>query len=136
MIIRYTVQNTAATVFAALADFKKFGALHPHMTKVELTDGIYHVMEVVELFGFIPVTNQYSVEVEASELDKKVIYRSNIKASVTLEIIWVIESTNPVVLIETINISAIPLVKLILGNIMKKAHRHVIEKLNRPNSHS
>ena len=130
MTIHYTINTSAENAFNTLADFKKFGALHPYITQVEKKNDTYWVKEVVTLLGFIKVPNQYSVQVVSSQPNNTVHYQSQIKKSVSLDIIWTIQAGGTTTITEIINIKAHPIVKFILGSIMRKVHKQVIDQLN------
>jgi hypothetical protein len=127
MQIIYPLQCSPELAFETLSDFKKFGALHPYMTNVEAVDDAYLVNETVPMFGFVPIKNEYRVYVEAKPLEQKVYYRSPIKKSVSLEIVWQVKDQK---LMETITIHANPLVRFILGIVMKRTHRQIVDAMN------
>jgi hypothetical protein len=99
------------------------------MTRVEKRDDTYWVEEVVTLFGFIKVPNQYAVQVSSSPVQSTVIYTSQIKPSVTLEIVWKVEAGDRTSITEKINVKANPIVRLILCNVMKHVHKKIINQL-------
>ncbi len=130
MKIRYPLQIAPEKVFHMLADFKKFGALHPFMNRVEGEHPSFKVFETVPLFGIIPIHNQYDVFVQSSKNPHEVVYRSPIKKSVTLTITWTFPVDEKAILEEDIHIEANPVVRWILSTVIRKAHRVVVAKMN------
>jgi carbon monoxide dehydrogenase subunit G len=130
MKIRYSLQISPEKAFHMLADFKKFGALHPYMNQLEGEHPSFKVYETVPLFGVIPIHNQYDVFVQSSVQPRQVIYHSPIKKSVSLTITWTFPEEDKAILEENIHIEAHPVVRWILSTVIRKAHRVLIGRMN------
>lgn len=131
MKLIYQSKRTLEDVYASLADFKKFGALHPYMTNVEAMADGFRVEEKVPLLGFLKISNTYHVRVQTLPQLCQVVYLSQIKKSVALKITWTVTREDGVSIEEHIDIQANPIVRYILGTVMKNAHQKVINNLEK-----
>ena len=129
MKIHYTFKSGLAVVYPNVADVERFCSLHPYINRVEKVDEGYHVFETVPMFGS-NIDENYTIQVKELIPNKHVIYRSQVKKSLTLEIDFVFtETATGTNLTETITIKANPIVKWILGRTMKTAHQKLFGKL-------
>lgn len=131
LILKTEINAPKEKLYAYFLDFEKFGNLHPLITKVTKTGiNTFHINESVLLLGFIPMKPTYSVEV--TEHNGMIIYNSNVKKGVDLNILITFEEdlqAGVTTVTETVNIKAIRLIALVLLKTMKTAHSQLFDKL-------
>ena len=129
MIIIYSFSQSIGTLYPYIVDFEKFGSLHPYMNRIQkMADG-YRAYETVPL-GFIKRHEEYPVQVDVLAPMKTVRYRSQVKPSVSLEILFEFSTLeNKTIITETITINANAIVRWMMENLMQRAHKQLFEKL-------
>lgn len=126
----------AEPAYDMLLDLKKFGALHPYMTLVEIIDRQLHyteyrVNEEVFIFGFIKNNPEYSVRVIEMEKQKHIRYTSQVKRFIFLSIDFFIEKQydGSTVIHEKLSIRCNKLIALVFSDILRRSHAIVFAKL-------
>ncbi|UPT68213.1 MAG: hypothetical protein M0D57_06065 [Sphingobacteriales bacterium JAD_PAG50586_3] len=119
-----------------LADFKKFGAIHPYMVEVtELERNPefinYNVKERrVMILGIIPMWPVYTAKVFEVEKGKHIRYTSPVQRGVDLVIDLTLSHQNGTTHVkEEVIVTANPVIAKVFLGILKKAHLEVFEKL-------
>jgi hypothetical protein len=124
-------------IYSTLLDFKKFGEVHPYITKVEtiksnLPEYIeYSIFEEIYLFGFIKNYPKYTAKVFEVEKLKHIRYLSPVKKSIflTIDITFQVNKHGTLTVTEAFEIKSNKLMGLVFSNILKKAHLKFFENL-------
>ncbi|AEI51638.1 SRPBCC family protein [Runella slithyformis] len=125
-------------VYESIADFRKFGELHPYMVEVRqlsetIRNGIeYRVKEELLLLGFLKIHPQYNAEVIEITKNKHIQYVSNVKGGMVLVIDFTFfydENRREVRVSEHITITGNRLLIAYFATVLQKAHVQLFDKL-------
>ena len=137
--IEHTLPNQFDLVYSTLLDFKKFGEVHPVITRVTVIDEKlpeyveYSVEEEIYLLGFIKNQPRYTAKVIEVEKNKHIRYTSPVKSSIFLSIDFTFSFNNKGLLVvtETFEIKSNKLIALAFKAILHKVHIQFFDKLKK-----
>lgn len=136
--LEHSIVGDFTLVYESIADFRKFGELHPYMVEVRqlsktTRDGIeYSVKEELLLLGFLKMHPQYKAEVIEITKNKHVQYLSNVKGGIVLVIDFTFsfdENRREVGVSEEITITGNRLLIVYFSTILQKAHLQLFDNL-------
>ena|SRR6218665_1610398 len=144
-ILRFSLRHHTSSpfelVYNSLLDFKKFGALHPCMKQVDLTEQqsgscIYSIKEEVWLFGFVKIKPRYLAQVTELDKNKCLQYTSQVKKDVHLDIRFYFfkKPDGALEVTEDIELRCNRLAGLVFLRILERSHREVFRRLEALNS--
>lgn len=128
-----------APVYESIADFKKFGELHPYMVEVRQLSKTTHngmeysIKEEVLLLGFMKMHPQYKAEVIEIEKNKHIQYVSNVKGGIVLVIDFTFshdENRRAVLVSEQVNITGNRFLIAYFSTVLQKAHIQLFHTLS------
>jgi len=134
----YRLEGRPERVYESLVDFRKFGALHPHMQQIDIVadhspDFIeYGIYEELYVFGFIKMKPRYTAKSFGIEKNKHVQYTSQVRKNVFLQIdfrLSVQEETGLVELHELISLDCNKFIGYIFLGILRRAHDQLFRNL-------
>lgn len=141
-MLRHTIYQTICAplepIYNCIADFEKYGKVHPYMVEVKEIAGAdsaakyYAVREQLLLYGFIPMRPGYEVKVTIEEMYKHVQYYSAVAMGVHLTIDFrfaVNEQTGCVEIKEELLLDAPVVIRTVFMGILKRAHVAFYNKL-------
>ena len=137
--LQHTLPNQFDLVYTTLLDFKKFGEVHPVITKVtvikeNLPDYIeYSIEEEIYLLGFIKNQPKYTAKVMEVEKNKHIRYTSPVKSFIflTVDITFSAAKNGSLLVTESFEIKTNKLMGLIFKNILSKAHLQFFKNLKK-----
>lgn len=136
LCLTYNLDTDFETVYQCLLDFKKFGAIHPYMVKVDELERCaefvnYSVKERrVMVLGIIPMWPAYTAKVFEVEKGRHIRYTSPVQRGVDLVIDFTLEKRKGKTIVnEDIVVTANPIIAKVFLGILKKAHLQVFDNL-------
>ena len=137
--LTHSLPNQFDLVYASLLDFKKFGEVHPVITKVTiLKENLpeyveYSMEEEIYLLGFIKNRPKYTTKVTEVEKNKHIRYTSPVKSFIflTVDVTFSVDKTGFLQVTESFEIKSNKLMGLLFKNILTKAHLQFFKNLKK-----
>lgn len=136
LALNYRLKGRPELVYDSLVDFRKFGALHPHMQQIDiLADHSpefieYDIHEELYVFGFIKMKPRYTAKSFGIEKNKHVQYTSQVRKNVFLQIDFTLQENAGVIeLQELITLNCNKVIGYIFLGILRRAHHQLFRKL-------
>ncbi len=139
LTLRHEIKCPKEKAYSYFIDFEKFGKIHPVIKEtnqikapVGNSMGIYSIKEHIFLFGFIPLNPIYNAEVIEDEKGRRILYTSQVKKNLYLEIAFLFsEESDKTIIKEEITITGNSLICLMFMRQIKKMHLRLIENLKK-----
>ena len=139
LLLIHEVKCPKVQAYAYFIDFEKFGKIHPVIKETKrIKDpvgnsmGIYSIKEHIFLFGFIPLNPRYNAEVIEDEKGRRIVYTSQVKKNLYLEIVFSFSEENEKTKIrEEVTVTGNTFICWMFRRQIKKMHLLLIENLKK-----